>query len=114
MNVEEIFKTNLNKYMQINNCSQLELAGVLNVSNVTIHKWCKGENMPRMNKIDKICQYFCITREQLLTDNYLDLDNEVTEAKDLTRRINALTKYDRETILAMIERFEQKEQKSNE
>lgn len=104
MKTKDIFTANLNKYMQINNCSQLELSEVLGVSNVTVHKWCKGLTIPRMDKIDKICQYFCVTREQMLTDNFNEI--EITPAEDLVKRINRLSEYDKETILAMIERFE--------
>ena len=111
MTTKECFTKNLNKYMQIKNCTQLELAEILHVSNVTVHKWCKGKTIPRMDKIDLICKYFCITREQLLTDNYTEVE---VVADDLVRRIRRLSAYDQKTILAMVDRFEEEKNRKEE
>lgn len=64
--------SNLNKYMELRNTTQLELAEYMGVSQTTVSNWCKGIKMPRMDKIDKICTYFGINRSNLMDDNPLE------------------------------------------
>lgn len=67
-NIQAIFSKNLNKLLNEHNKTQLELANYLNVSNTTVNNWSKGYNTPRMDKIDRICAFFRIQREDLLSD----------------------------------------------
>ena len=68
---------NLKKYMDMNNITQDKLADYMGVSQVTISNWCNGVKLPRMNKIDKICNFFNINRSDLMdnTDDYSDVTN---------------------------------------
>ena len=68
---------NLKKYMDINNITQDKLADFMGVSQVTVSNWCNGVKLPRMNKIDKICNFFNINRSDLMDteDDYSDVTN---------------------------------------
>ena len=66
--VQKIFTKNLNNLLSEHNKTQLELANFIGVSNTSVNKWTKGYNTPRMDKIDLICSFFHINREDLLTD----------------------------------------------
>ena len=66
--VQRIFTKNLNSLLNSHNKTQLELANFLGVSNTSVNKWTRGYNTPRMDKIDLICSFFHIRREDLLTD----------------------------------------------
>lgn len=66
--VQKIFTRNLNNLLQEHNKTQLELANYIGVSNTSVNNWTKGYNTPRMDKIDLICSFFRIRREDLLTD----------------------------------------------
>ena len=68
---------NLKKYMDMNNITQDKLADYMGVSQVTISNWCNGVKLPRMNKIDKICNFFNINRSDLMdnTDDFSDVTN---------------------------------------
>ena len=55
-------------YLDINKKSQQDLATYLSVSQATVSNWCQGIKMPRMDKIDRICSYFSITRSDLMDD----------------------------------------------
>lgn len=66
MNLPEIFSSNLNRYLDDQNRTQIELAKYLGVSNTTVNNYVKGYNMPRMDKIDKICSFFGIQRTDLI------------------------------------------------
>lgn len=65
---------NLNKYLELNQMSQADLARIMNVSTATTSNWCKGIKLPRMDKIDKICSIFGINRSDLM-DEKGDADN---------------------------------------
>lgn len=69
MDVKEIqatFSKNLKYYLKIRNKTQLDLAKAIGVSNTTINNYVKGYNTPRMDKLDKICNYLRIERSDLL------------------------------------------------
>lgn len=66
--VQKIFTRNLNNLLSEHNKTQLELANYIGVSNTSVNNWTKGYNTPRMDKIDLICSFFHIRREDLLTD----------------------------------------------
>ena len=66
---------NLNRLMEHHNVTQLELAEYMNVSQATISNWCKGSKMPRMDKIDKLCQFFNVSRTELMDSHSADLSN---------------------------------------
>lgn len=67
--IQKIFSKNLKRLLEEKNTTQLELAKYLNVSNTTINNYVKGYNMPRMDKIDGICEFFNVKRSDLIEDN---------------------------------------------
>ncbi|ERL19786.1 DNA-binding helix-turn-helix protein [Oribacterium sp. oral taxon 078 str. F0263] len=67
-NIQKIFTSNLNRLLSLHGKTQLELAKYLKVSNTTVNNWAKGYNTPRMDKIDRICAFFKVAREDLLKD----------------------------------------------
>lgn len=71
MNAEEIkkvFVKNIQKFLEEKNYTQKELADFVGVSNTTVNNWVNGYSMPRMNKVDLICNFFNISRSDLLED----------------------------------------------
>ena len=75
--INEVFKDNLNYYMSLNDISQVELAERLSVTPAAVNKWTKGQNIPRMNKVDKLCSVFGCQRSDLL------LQRDATETESL-------------------------------
>lgn len=82
-NTKQIFNSNLNRLLNESNKTQLELAKYLGVSNTTVNNYVKGYNAPRMDKIDKIAQFFGVERSSLINEqnkNKKDnLHNEITD-----------------------------------
>ena len=68
-NIEEIFRTNLKKYLKEQRKSQKELAEYLEVTPAIVSYYIKGTNTPRMDKIDKISKFFGIERSDLIGHN---------------------------------------------
>ena len=67
--VVKIVARNIVNQLEKNNKTQLELAEYMGVTQAAVSNWCRGDKMPRMNKVDKICEFFGITRSQLMTSN---------------------------------------------
>lgn len=62
----KIFAQNLNKYLQLNDKSQKEVADAIGVLTSTFNTWCQGVALPRMGKIQKLADYFKIDKSDLI------------------------------------------------
>lgn len=90
-NIEETFRNNLKKYLKEQRKTQKDLAEYLEVSPAIVSYYIKGINTPRMDKIDKISEFFGIERSDLIGHN-LDLnktDNQ-NENIDISNMVNDL------------------------
>jgi transcriptional regulator len=90
-NIEETFRINLKKYLKEQRKTQKDLAEYLEVSPAIVSYYIKGINTPRMDKIDKISEFFGIERSDLIGHN-LDLnktDNQ-NENIDISNMVNDL------------------------
>lgn len=66
--IRRTFAHNLSVYLALRKRSQKELAKYVGVSGTTVTNWVRGYKMPRMDKIDKICQFLTINRDDLLSE----------------------------------------------
>lgn len=67
---QKIFSKNLNELLRSTEKTQLDLANYVKVSTTSVNNWVKGYNTPRMDKIDKICEFFGVNRENLLSEEF--------------------------------------------
>lgn len=105
--IENNFRKNLIKYLNETNTTQEELAKYIGVGVSAVSNYVQGLNMPRMNKIDKICEFFKIKRTDLLESDEDDT-SEDKELMLLARDINDLSDEERELIINMIKHFRSK------
>ena len=84
-NINDIFVRQLKYYLNLRNKSQTDLAKYIGVSNGTITNYVNGTNMPRMDKIDKICEFLLIKRSDLLEDHNNDTRPRGVKIKVLGR-----------------------------
>lgn len=61
-----IFAKNLTDFLSLNGYRQADLARRLHVSTATTAKWCTGQTIPRIDKIQSICNWLGIRKEDLL------------------------------------------------
>lgn len=61
-----IFSKNLIQLLNKHNMTQADLAHKIGVSTATTSNWCKGIKLPRMDKVDKMCDIFDCYRSDLL------------------------------------------------
>lgn len=65
----EVFAENLRNMLIAKNKKQVDLAKYLDTTKATVTHWVNGENVPRMNTIDRICAFLHCTVEDLTTDH---------------------------------------------
>lgn len=65
-NINDIFRENLIYYLNKQGKSQKDLADYLDISTAMANYYTNGKNVPRMDKVDKICKFFGIERTDLL------------------------------------------------
>lgn len=61
-----VFSTNLEFLMKKNNIKAIELAERMGVAKQTVSTWTKGQNVPRTDKLDKLCEILHCDRNALL------------------------------------------------
>ncbi len=105
--LSKVFSDNLNRLIAKRNITQLELSRYMHVSASTVSGWVSGEKSPRMGKIDKICKYFGVEREALLTDQSARQDPLIlnAEEKQLINNYRNLELQNQQAIFNMINAF---------
>lgn len=71
MNEKEVGKTiskNLKRIMFEAETNQTEVAKKLGVSSSTMSSWMTGSRIPRMDKVDMLCDFFGVLRSDILED----------------------------------------------
>ena len=86
-NVNEVFSKNLIKYRTLHEMTQLELAEKINYSDKSVSKWERGEGLPDLTVLVKICEIFKITPNDLLDES--DTNKKIVPIKT-SRRKHAL------------------------
>ena len=65
---KEIFAKNLSYYVTRCGRDQKEIAEVVGVAPSTFNEWVKGKKFPRIDKIQKLADYFGILKSDLIED----------------------------------------------
>lgn len=63
------FAKRLGYYLSANQYNQADLARHMKVSTATTAKWCTGQTMPRIDKIQSICNWLGIKKADLLEND---------------------------------------------
>lgn len=63
-----IFARNLQHFMNANGDNQVDIAHLLGVSKSTVSGYCKGTQMPRMDKIERLAAHFGVMKSDLIED----------------------------------------------
>ena len=67
--LRRIFARNLSSVMALKQVTQADLARHMKVSTATTAKWCTGQTMPRVDKIQSICNWLGIRKSALLEEH---------------------------------------------
>lgn len=90
---QQIFTTNLNRYLQQVDKTQREIAAKIGVSPQTFNTWCQGIAIPRMGKIQALADYFGINKSDLIeehTDSNWQPAISPKDEKDIKKKLDDL------------------------
>ena len=68
MDNKNIFAKNLKWYMEVNGKSRKDVSEAIGVSYYTFTDWVKGKKFPRMDKVEKLAEYFGILKSDLIEE----------------------------------------------
>ena len=80
---KETFAKNLVYYLSICGREQKEVAEDIGVPTSTFNEWVKGKKYPRIDKIEKLANYFRIKKSDLIEDKANAPDMKLTEGEEL-------------------------------
>ena len=66
--IKEIFSKNLCRYLEINEKTQADLYKYMGVTSAAVSDWCNGKKLPRLDKIQSICNWLRIEKSDLLEE----------------------------------------------
>lgn len=79
---KEVMAKNIAYYLTASGKSQKELAAILGVATSTVNDWLKAKKYPRIDKIEKMSDYFGILKSDLIEDKTKQpVENELSETK---------------------------------
>ena len=69
---KEVFAKNLKKLMEGKEINQKELAKIIGVSAPTMNDWLQAKKYPRIDKIEKLADYFGVLKSDLIEEKKED------------------------------------------
>lgn len=79
---KEVFSKNLQYFMNLKGISQKELAEIIGVSAPTLNEWLKCKKYPRIDKIEKLANYFNCLKSDLIEEKTSE-EREVQKNNDI-------------------------------
>ena len=104
---KEVFSKNLQYYMGRKGITQKELSEIIGVSAPTINEWIKTKKYPRIDKVEKLANYFGCLKSDLIEEKKQSAESELSmKKKEFIKRVEGMTdaQLERlEQILALVE-----------
>ena len=79
---KKAFSKNLRAYTEANGKTQADIVKDLGFNKSTVSTWFNGIKIPRMDKIDALCNYFGISRSDLIEDK-----SNKKDERDIAKRL---------------------------
>ena len=102
-----VMSANIKRYMAEKGVNAKELSKTLDVPYTTVLSWIKAEYYPRIDKIEKMSDYFGVLKSDLIEDKTKQPTSELSDKKkEFIKRVEAMSddQLDRlEQILALVE-----------
>lgn len=83
----KIFARNLLYYMEKFNKTQTDIVIDLDINKSAISTWCNGTRMPRMDKVQKLADYFGVNKSDLLEEHPAPEDEDSYYINEEARRL---------------------------
>jgi len=91
--LKEVFQQNLKRLLDKKQATQKDLAKYMMVSPVTVNDWIRGRKLPRMDKVDRLCEYFGVPRSALMETGYSVGNSTTIQSKTISKEERDLNKF---------------------
>ena len=98
LGTQRIFSDNLVRYLAKSGKTQKEVADAIGVSTGTFCDWVKQRSYPRMDKVQKLADYFGINKSDLVEETSLEKE----EDQEVIELFHQVPKEKREFVLSLI------------
>ena len=85
--------------------SQVDLAVYMNTSQASVSNWVNGVKIPRMDKIDKICEFLKCNRSDLLLETHNPAETMKDQEKRLLYYYSLLSEANKEKVDDIVKAF---------
>ena len=110
---KKIFQKRFNELLDRQHITQKEIASICRVSKSTVSTWSKGLNMPRMDKIELLANYFGLPKSHFIEENANSITmDDFTYA--LQNEVKTLTDMDKQILLSMAKQLDDARMKKDE
>lgn len=100
--LKKIFAKNLNKYL--GDTPQIEVANAIGVIPATFSSWCVGKNMPRMDKVQALADYFGVKKSDLIEEKPITNSDELSKNKQIViEKIKTLDESQTEAVNKIVD-----------
>lgn len=82
---KEIFATNLKKYISFSSKDRKEIAKDLGIPYSTLTDWINANKYPRIDNIEKVAEYFGVSKSDLIEDFEVKRKDNETLAKIIVK-----------------------------
>ena len=111
MSTKQNLKRNLRQILVNKNISRQELSEKLKIPIATIHEWCRGNNCPRADTLDKFAEMFNVSVVDLIKDD--DSYNENLICNREFQQFNLLNIDNRKKVIEYMQFLRAKENENN-
>ena len=73
----KIVSKNLRRIAYENQKSQADISRDLKINKATVSSWMNGTRIPRMEKIDLLCNYFNVRRSDIMEEHHNKHDKSI-------------------------------------
>lgn len=99
---KEIFSRNLKRYIENSGKTQKEIAKDIGVSTGTFCDWTRGRLYPRMDKVQKLADYFGIKKSELVEDVNIVKESVSNKEQEVLDLFHKVPEEKREFVLSLI------------
>ena len=100
---KEVFSRNLNRYLRLSGKTQKEVAVAVDISAGTFCDWTKGRAYPRMDKVQKLAEYFGIRISDLVENKNIEINTVSEEDQKVLDLLHQVPKDKRAAAIEMCE-----------
>lgn len=103
MDNRNVFSKNLKHQMEIHNKTRQDISDALGISYFTVTSWVNGTKYPRMDKVEKLADYFGVLKSDLIEDKKNPTAEDDGISKEKQELINFIKTLPEEQIQLLLQ-----------